>query len=120
LVALNNLASLLTDHRSDKASLDRAYALASALRKSQIPQFKDTLGWLHHQRGEYRVAISLLEEAMTELPNSALVRYHLGVSHAAAGETAKATEQLKKASELASNDNDLSQKIKAALTRLGS
>jgi tetratricopeptide (TPR) repeat protein len=119
LVAANNLASLLSDHRSDKASLDRAYTLAAALRKSQVPQFKDTLGWVHHQRGEYRVAVSLLEEAVAELPNLALVRYHLGVSHAATGDATKAAEQLKKAFELASNDKELSEKIKAVLSRLG-
>jgi len=48
-----------------------------------------------------------------------LVRYHLGVSHAAIGDATKAAEQLKKASELASNDKELSERIKAALNRLG-
>jgi cellulose synthase operon protein C len=119
LVAANNLASLLSDHKTDKASLDRAFALGAALRKSQVPQFKDTLGWVHHQRGEYRVAVSLLEEAASDLPNVALVRYHLGESHAATGEIAKATEQLKKALELGPNDKELSKKVKAALARLG-
>ena len=52
LIAANNLASLLSDHRTDKASLDRAYSLAAMLRKSQIPSFKDTLGWIEYLRGD--------------------------------------------------------------------
>jgi tetratricopeptide (TPR) repeat protein len=120
LVAANNLASLLSDHRTDKASLDRAYSLAAALRKSQVPQFKDTLGWVHHQRGEHRIAVSLLEEAVAELPNLALTRYHLGLSYDAIGDSTRATEQLKKALDLASNDRELSEMIRAALKRLGS
>ena len=52
LIAANNLASLLADHRSDKASLDRARSLAMVLQKSPVPQFKDTLGWIDYQSGE--------------------------------------------------------------------
>jgi len=120
LVVANNLASLLSDHRSDKASLERAYTVAASLRKVQVPQFKDTLGWVHYQRGEHKAALPLLEEAATELPNIALVRYHLGVTYVAVGDNAKAAEQLKKALELAPNDNQLGEKVKAALKKAGS
>src|SRR5215468_664263 len=120
LVVANNLASLLSDYRTDAASLERAYTIAAGLRKAQVPQFKDTLGWVHHQRGEHKAALPLLEEAATELPNIALVRYHLGVTYVAVGDTAKAAEQLKKALELAANDNQLGEKVKAALRKIGS
>ena len=63
MVVANNLASLLSDHRSDKESLDRAYAIAAPLTKSPVPNFKDTLGWLNYRRGDYRNAIPLLEDA---------------------------------------------------------
>ena len=46
LIVINNLASLLADHRTDKASLDQAQSLAVSLRQSQVAQFKDTLGWV--------------------------------------------------------------------------
>ena len=95
LVVANNLASLLADHRTDKASLERAYSLATILRKSQIPLFKDTLGWTYYQRGDYKNAISLLEEAAVALPQMALVRYHLGMSYLADGQAVKASEQFK-------------------------
>jgi tetratricopeptide (TPR) repeat protein len=113
LMVANNLASLLADHRTDKESLERAYSLAASLRKVQVPSFKDTLGWIHHRRGEHRNAIGLLEEAVAGLPNSPLVRYHLGMSYLADGQLAKASEQLNKALEL-SPDRGLQQKIQTA------
>ena len=115
LVVANNLASLLTDHRSDRNSHERAYNLALTLRKSQVPHFKDTLGWIHYQRGEHKAALSLLEEAATELPTLSLVRYHLAMNYIALSEPAKAEDQLKKALELASNDSELTNKIRTAL-----
>jgi tetratricopeptide (TPR) repeat protein len=114
LIAANNLASLLADYRADKASLERAYSLATILRKSPVPSFKDTLGWIYYQQGDYKNAIPLLEQAAAELPNRPLVRYHLGMSYIAIGELAKATEQLKKAHELALDNSALQTKIKAA------
>jgi cellulose synthase operon protein C len=117
LVVANNLASLLADHRSDKASLDRAYSLATMLRKSPVPSFKDTLGWVYHQRGDYTASISLLEEAADASPNQAMIRYHLGMSYIATSQFAKASEQLQKAREMAADDSDLDAKIKAALKK---
>jgi tetratricopeptide (TPR) repeat protein len=120
LTAANNLASLLSDHRTDKASQERAYALAAILRKSPTPHFKDTLGWVHYQKGEYRAAISLLEEAVAELPETVEVRYHLGMAYLAAGEHAKAAEQLKKALDLAPRSAQLRERISTALSKSGS
>jgi cytochrome c-type biogenesis protein CcmH/NrfG len=113
LIAANNLASLLSDRRTDKASLERAYSVAAVLRKSQIPAFKDTLGWIEYLRGDYKSATSLLEEAATALPDQAMVQYHLGMSYLASGQTAKASERFKKALALAP-DPSLQQKIAEA------
>ena len=115
MIVANNLASLLADHRTDKASLERANSLAVLLTKSQIPQFKDTIGWIAYRQANYTAAISLLEAAVAQLPNVALVHYHLGMSYLATGQDAKASEQFKKASDLAPNDADLKMKIDAAL-----
>lgn len=119
LIATNNLASLLLDHRTDDVSLKKAKSLAAFLRKSDVPQFKDTLGWASYQQGDYRIAVSLAEEASAALPDQAAVRYHLGMSYIATGQTGKATEQLKKALELASNTT-LAEQIRAALKKAGS
>ena len=113
LIVANNLASLLSDRRGDKASLERAYSLAAVLRKSQIPYFKDTLGWIDYLRGDYKSAISLLEDAAAALPNRAIVQYHLGMSYVTTGQVPKAAEQFKKALALAPDDS-LKEKITVA------
>jgi tetratricopeptide (TPR) repeat protein len=119
LIAANNLASLLLDHRTDSAGLKKALSLAAFLRKSDIPQFKDTLGWASYQQGDYRAAVALSEEASAALPDQAAVRYHLGMSYIATGQFSRASEQLKKALELAS-DTQLADQIRSALKKAGS
>jgi Tfp pilus assembly protein PilF len=115
MIIANNLASLLADHRTDKASLDRASALATILAKSDIPQFKDTIGWVAYQRGDYNAAVPLLEDAVARLGNNPLVHYHLGMTYLAVRQNAKATEQFKIARDQAPNDADLKTKIDAAV-----
>jgi tetratricopeptide (TPR) repeat protein len=119
LVVSNNLASLLADHRSDKASLDRAQLLAASLRQSPVPQFKDTLGWVTYLHGDYTAAVPLLEEAARAISNGALVHYHLGMSYIAVGDMVKASEQLKLALSQTS-ESDLRSKIEAALKKSAS
>jgi tetratricopeptide (TPR) repeat protein len=114
LIIANNLASLLADHRTDTASLERAQSLAASLRQSPVAQFKDTLGWVDYRQGDFKAAVQLLEEAAAGMPNGALVHYHLGMGYIAVGQLAKASEQLNKA--LAQSPNsDLEDKIRAGL-----
>ena len=113
IIVVNNLASLLADHRTDKASLDRAAALAVILRKSPIPQFKDTIGWISYLQGDAKTALRLLEDAAAAMPTLALVHYHLGLCYGAVGQPDKAGQQFKTALEHAT-DHDLQEKIRAA------
>jgi len=115
LVAVNNLASLLLDFRSDKESLDRAFALADALKNSNVPQFQDTLGWAQYRRGDYNSSIATLEGALAKLPNLAAVHYHLGMSYGAAGQSAKANEQFTAALALEPDGTALKESIRAAM-----
>jgi tetratricopeptide (TPR) repeat protein len=119
-VVANNLASLLLDHRTDAASLEKAGLLAGRLRKSPVAQFKDTLGWLHYRKGEYKAAIAILQEAAAELPGLPVVHYHLGVSYVADGQNEKGAERLKKALELLPNGGVSEEAIRAALKKSGS
>ena len=118
LVAINNLASLLADNKTDKASLERAQSLAASLRKSPVPQFKDTLGWVSYRNGDYKDAVALLEEAAVALPDRALIHYHLGMTYIATGQLTKASEQLNTALKQAPSA-DLKAKIAAALKKTG-
>jgi len=117
LVAINNLASLLADHRTDKASLERAQSLALSLRDSQVAQFKDTLGWVYNRQGDFKASVPLLEEAAAALPGSALVHYHLGVTYIGIGQIAKASDQFKQAL-TQTPDSDLEAKIKGELKKI--
>jgi len=116
MIAANNLASMLSNHRTDKASLERAKSLAASLRKSQVPQFEDTLGWINYRLGDFKAAVPLLEEAAAALPNMALIHYHLGMGYAATGQEAKAIQEFKTAL-TQSPDTELEQEIKAELKK---
>jgi tetratricopeptide (TPR) repeat protein len=115
LVAVNNLVSLLTDYRSDKASLDRAFSLADALKNSNVPQFQDTLGWVQYRQREFKNAIATLEAAAAKLPNLAAIHYHLGMSYAADGQPERAGEQLKMALALEPDGTALNESIRASM-----
>ena len=117
LVIMNNLASLLADHRTDKASLDRAKALAASLQDSQVAQFRDTLGWVYYRQGDFQASVPLLEKASSSMPNSAIVHYHLGMGYIGVGQFGKAADQLKLALSQTS-DGDLQTKIKAGLKNI--
>ena len=114
MVIANNLASLLTDRRGDQASLERAATVAAVLAKSQLPQFKDTLGWIYLRKGDHKNALPLLEEAATGLPNNGWVRYHLAMALAASGNQARAAEEFTKAAQLGEKDATLKEKIATA------
>jgi len=116
VIASNNLASILADHRTDQASLDRAKSLAITLRKYQMPQFKDTIGWISYRTGDFKEAVPLLEQAATAMPNAALVHYHLGMSYEATGQSAKAAEEFKTAL-TKSPSNALAETIRAELRK---
>lgn len=83
LVVANNLASLLTTHRSDDESLQRASVLARRLRGTRVPVFQETYGWVSYRMGNYDEAVSYLELAARAFPDHPTVLYHLGKAYAA-------------------------------------
>jgi tetratricopeptide (TPR) repeat protein len=115
LLAANNLASLLIDNRSDKASLDRAAVLSDALKASNVPQYQDTVGWAEYKLGKTADATQTLEAVAKQAPNFAAARYHLGMTYAAAGQTAQASEQFKLALNLEPDGTELKEKIRSAM-----
>src|SRR5260370_17338140 len=95
LVAITTLVSLLLENRSDKASLNRALTLSDELKNTNVPQFQDTFGWAQYKRGDYKAAVSSLENAAIKLPSLTAVHYHLGMSYKAPGSTENAENQFK-------------------------
>ena len=101
VVAANNLASLLSEHRSDPASLERAHSIATRFRNAEVPQYLDTLGWIYHRRGDQAAALSVLKNAADRLPDSGVIQYHLGMTLKELGQVSLAVSSLEKAVALA-------------------
>ena len=118
LIVINNLASLIADHRNDQPSLDRANQLAQRLNDVDVPAFKDTLGWLSYRRGDYSAALSDLRSAVEKLPNLALVHFHLAKTYAALGNKDDARQELAKAAKLMPQTDPLQVQIKQAIADL--
>lgn len=99
-IAVNNLASLLADHRTDAQSLARAKELAVKLEPVQRPAMRDTVGWVYYRAGDYAKAVEVLEGVVNTAPKVPVFQYHLGMAYAKAGDKAKAKAALSKALEL--------------------
>jgi Flp pilus assembly protein TadD len=93
----NNLAMLLVNHRTDRASLDQARDLTADFASSTDGTLLDTNGWVRFKRGEYSEALPVLGRAMDRAPNSKEIRYHLGMAELHAGETDRARADLENA-----------------------
>lgn len=104
IVVANNLASMITTHRDDAASLDRAFTVARRLKSSEIPALQDTYGWIEYRRGNYEEALIYLEPAAKGMSEHALVQYHLGMAYKALNRNDEAAEVLTRAVELAGED----------------
>ncbi len=102
-VVVNNLASLLSEHRTDQASMARAQELASRFRQSAVPHFKDTLGWIYYKTGDIQAATSILQDAVEQMPNVVIFRYHLGMSYMEEGRNAAAIREFEEVVKLSDN-----------------
>lgn len=95
-VVINNYASLLTDRKSDKKSHEHAYELAQRFKNSEIPQFKDTLGWAAYRLGKHDEALALMQDASKKMPNAPIFNYHLGKIYLAKSDKANAKKEFEK------------------------
>jgi len=93
---LNNLAFLLTETHGD---LNEALSLATtASRKSpDSADIKDTLAWIHIQRGESAAMIPVLAQLTRSYPSNSTYRYHYAVALFQKGDRASAKQQLETA-----------------------
>ncbi|ARS27321.1 tetratricopeptide repeat protein [Sphingomonas sp. KC8] len=94
LIAINNLAALLTDYGQRPEALGEAELLAQRLAVSDTPAFFDTRGWLKLQRGEKAEAVRLLRRAVGDGRAIPVYRYHLAEALAATGDRGGAKAQV--------------------------
>ncbi|VAX13335.1 hypothetical protein MNBD_GAMMA24-2072 [hydrothermal vent metagenome] len=95
-LASNNLASILSDVRSDAESLQRAKKLALKFEKSSQPGFLDTLGWIYYKSADYPKSIEILSKVVDKQPKIALFQYHLGMAYYKSGDKENAKIYLQK------------------------
>lgn len=113
LVVANNLASLLSTHRLDDESLERAWTIARRFRDVENPAIQDTYGWILQRRGESEDALPYLEAAARDLPQDPIVQFHLGETYAALGRSEDAVAQYRRAVELAAETDQRRQIVRA-------
>ena len=94
LVVINNLAVLLSEHRSDAESLSRATTLAEKLADAEQPALRDTLGWAYYKQGDYTRAAEVLAGVVEQAPDVPVFRYHLGMAYYKQGDMRAAKEIL--------------------------
>ncbi|MCP9448077.1 MAG: tetratricopeptide repeat protein, partial [Nitrospira sp.] len=98
LLAANNLASLLVDHKGDEKSLKRALELSQDFETlAPNPFFLDTLGWVHLKMGNSGQALHFIQQAAAKAPDHPVVNYHLGMAYYKTGKMAEAKTHLQKA-----------------------
>jgi tetratricopeptide (TPR) repeat protein len=102
-VVSNNLAFVLLEHKTDKASYERALALAKPLEATNNAAFLDTLGWAYYKVGQYDDASRVLQRVVAASPNEPMFNFHLGMALYKAGKADDAKPLLKKALEKNSN-----------------
>ena len=119
LVAKNNLASLLTDHGGDQASLDKARAIAVKLKDSQIPQFRDTYAWSSVVAGtNLEEAVQILASVVKDNDQVDVYNYHLGEAYRKKGDSENAALYLNKAIKLAQSGSDIHDKASQSLEKV--
>ncbi|MFT3868838.1 MAG: tetratricopeptide repeat protein [Nibricoccus sp.] len=97
--AYNNLACLYSDQLNEP---EKALAAAQKARElmPQEPHVADTLAWIAFKKGQYRWALSLLEESASKLTDSPTIFFHLGMARCMLGQEEPARLAFQQAADL--------------------
>lgn len=97
-LAKNNLAYLLATQMPSPENFQKALKMVSeALDEApEDANILDTKGWILCQMGDYRQAVTYLEQSAEFAPNNPTVQYHLAYCQAKLGDGDKAREILEK------------------------
>jgi len=97
-LASNNLAYLMLQ---TGGNMDLALSLAQTARRGMpdSPNAADTLGWVFYEKGAYKAALDLFQEALklgekNRQPDDPTVHYHLGLAYEKTAQPALARQQL--------------------------
>lgn len=115
LPAVNNLANLLSTTRQDEESLTRAADLSKALERSDIPQFRNTLGWIRFRQGDVSAAVVLLVPAAETLSTDPLVQIQAAEALIAASQGQRAQAFLTRAMDLVVPDSVLADRAREGM-----
>ena len=102
-IVANNLVSLISDHRNDQSTLNRAYNLVKPFKLSEVPQFLDTHGWISFRVGKFVEAEKSLKQATEKMPEVAIFHYHLAKVYMAQNNPESAKQALQNAVKYAKN-----------------
>ena len=89
-----------------------------ALKKSDLPHIRDTLGWVLYRLGDFQAAVRELQKAAAGLPDDPIVREHLADACHAAGLDDLAVLYYRKLLETKPEDKELQKKLDKALQQL--
>jgi tetratricopeptide (TPR) repeat protein len=95
-LAVNNLASYLSDFADTPENLERAAKIAEPLAKSKNASFLDTVGWIAYKQDKLDYAKEMLTKAL-EAADSPIAHYHIGMLYFKQQDLPKAAEHLQKA-----------------------
>lgn len=118
--AINNLASLLTDHFESAENLQQALAISKRFKNASEPYFLDTYAWVNVKLGNLQEAKVILERVVSLRETVPVFNYHLGVLYAKQDNKPEAKKYLEIAKKLASEQGDdkLKVQIDKALEQL--
>jgi tetratricopeptide (TPR) repeat protein len=93
------LAFLLCEFNKGAQDLERAQLLATQVYQTNPGQIDllDTLAWVYFHKGEYARALSILQSISQQMPEEALLNYHLGMALLKSGKEQEAREKLEAA-----------------------
>jgi tetratricopeptide (TPR) repeat protein len=93
------LAFLLCEFNQGAPDLERAHQLAAGAYQQNPGQIDllDTLAWVYYHKGDYGRALPILQHLTEQLPDQALLNYHLGMVLLKAGKEQEARGRLEAA-----------------------
>jgi tetratricopeptide (TPR) repeat protein len=97
VLAANNLAALILDHRDDQQSYMKAKELVKSLENTNQPALLDTVAWADYKLGNLESAIATLQQVVEKAPAVPIFQYHLGMAYHKQGNKAAAKTHLETA-----------------------